>query len=101
MGTRFCREVKGRKSLGEVWINGKTTLEMRLKNKVSSGDGVDVYLFQNEVQWWGLKKRLMVLRHMNVEEFLDQLSEHQLFKKDSTPMCHLKFVSILFLLRDD
>jgi len=49
MDTRFSRETKGRKFLGEVSINGRTTLETRLKNKVCSGDGVAVYLFHDVV----------------------------------------------------
>jgi hypothetical protein len=32
MDTRFSREVKGRKFLGGASINGRTTLEMSLKN---------------------------------------------------------------------
>jgi len=49
MDTRFGREIKERKFLGEVSINGRTTLETRLKNETCSGDGVDVYLFHDEV----------------------------------------------------
>jgi hypothetical protein len=63
---------------------------------VCSGDGVDVYLFEDGVQWWGLKETLKVLRHTKVEEFLNILNELQLLKKASTAICHPKLASILF-----
>jgi hypothetical protein len=47
--TRFSREIKGKKFLGEISINGRTTLETRLKNKACSDDGVDMYLFRDDV----------------------------------------------------